>query len=168
MTNEINSARNVRKPPFSGRNRLNHRNCGTRTAVPSCTLTSRDRSNRIGINIGTVDDCSGFIWGTARKSKKHAVRAQVEFLKWLPQKKSVATKMIYGINCLQSNRGGEFNSGPTSVRNKRSLFEKVCRKMDISRRYTSAKSLNHNCEAERANWTLFNAVRCNLIDSGMG
>ena len=124
--------------------------------------------NRHRYTMNMVDDCSGFIWGTTLKSKKHAVRALMDFLDWLKQQKSVATKTIYDINCLQSDRGGEFTSGPTSVGKKRSLFDKICKKMNISRRLTSAKSPNQNGKAERANRTLFNAMRCNLMDSGMG
>ena len=115
-----------------------------------------------------VDDCTGLFWGTTLKRKKDAVKGLHEFLEWLPQQKQVATKMIHDISSLQSDRGGEFTSGPESVDKKRSLFDKICKQMGISRRLTSAHTPNQNGKAERANRTIFNTMRCNLMDSGLG
>ena len=115
-----------------------------------------------------VDDCSGLFWGTTLKSKDQAVKGLKEFLSWLQQQKIVSHKPIHDISCLQSDRGGEFTSGPEDVGNKRSLFDKICKRLNITRRLTSAKSPNQNGRAERANRTLFSSMRCNLLDSGLG
>ena len=115
-----------------------------------------------------VDDCSGMFWGTTLRTKKGAARGFIEFLDWLKQQKSLAHKPIHDIICLQSDRGGEFTSGPEDTGKKRSLFDKLCKSLNISRRLTSAKSPNQNGRAERANRTLFNTMRCNLMDSGLG
>ena len=115
-----------------------------------------------------VDDCSGLFWGTTLKSKDHAVKGLREFLSWLQQQKTISQKPIHDISCLQSDRGGEFTSGPEDVGKKRSLFDKICKRLNITRRLTSAKSPNQNGRAERANRTLFSSMRCNLLDSGLG
>ena len=115
-----------------------------------------------------VDDCSGLFWGTTLKSKDEAIKGLKEFLKWLADQKQVATKEIHDISCLQSDRGGEFTSGPKSLGKNGSLFDKLCRQLNIARKLTSANSPNQNGRAERANRTLFSSMRCNLMDAGMG
>ena len=112
-----------------------------------------------------VDDCSGLFCGTILKNKDHAVNGLKEFLSWLQQQKTISQKPIHDISCLQSDRGGEFTSGPEDVGKKRSLFDKICKRLNITRRLTSAKSQNQNGRAERANRTLFSSMRCNLLDS---
>ena len=114
-----------------------------------------------------VDDCTGLFWGTTLKHKKDAVQGLHEFLEWLPQQKQVAIKMVHDISSLQSDRGGEFTSGPESVGKKRSIFDKIFKRMGISRKLTSAHTPNQNGKAERANRTIFNTMRCNLMDSGL-
>ena len=115
-----------------------------------------------------VDEWPGFFWGTTLKSKDEAVSGLKEFISWLAEQKHKTAKPIHDIACLQSDRGGEFTSGPKSVGKKRSLFDKLCKKLKIARKLTSAKSPNQNGRAERANRTLFSSMRCNLMDAGMG
>ena len=79
-----------------------------------------------------VDDCTGMFWGTTLKSKKGAARGLVQFLDWLSNQKSLAQKPILDITCLQSDRGGEFTSGPEDTGKKRSLFDKLCKKRNIA------------------------------------
>ena len=115
-----------------------------------------------------VDDCTGFIWACGLKSKSDAVNGLKEFLSWLPRQQPEALAVIHNISCLQSDRGGEFTSGPEDLGKKRSLFDEVCKRNGITRNLTSAHSPNQNGKAERANRTLFNSMRCNLMDSGLG
>ena len=117
-----------------------------------------------------VDDCSGMLWGTTIKTKDDAVSGFQQFLEWLAdqRQRSANHVTIHDISCLQSDRGGEFTSGPESVGKKRSHFDKICKKLKIARKLTSAKSPNQNGKAERANRTLFSTMRCNLMDAGMG
>jgi len=115
-----------------------------------------------------VDDCTGYFWGTTLASKSDAVKGLKKFVFWLRAQKHISRHTIHDIMCLQSDRGGEFTSGPESVGKKRSLFDKICKKLNITRRLTSAKSPNQNGKAERANRALFHAMRCNLMDSGLG
>ena len=62
----------------------------------------------------------------------------------LQQQKTISQKPTHDISCLQSERGGEFTSGPEDVGKKRSLFDKICKRLNITRRLTSAKSPNQN------------------------
>ena len=109
-----------------------------------------------------VDDCSGMFWGTTLRTKKGAARGFIEFLDWLKQQKSLAHKPIHDIICLQSDRGGEFTSGPEDTGKRRSLFDKLCKSFNISRRLTSAKSPNQKLEykGKKAHC----AVRLGLFD----
>ena len=140
---------------------------GTKWHVDLAGPFEPDRNgHRYAMNM--VDDCTGMFWGTTLKSKKGAARGLVQFLDWLSNQKSLAQKPILDITCLQSDRGGEFTSGPEDTGKKRSLFDKLCKKKKIARLLTSAKSPNQNGRAERANRTLFGSMRCNLMDSGLG
>ena len=115
-----------------------------------------------------VDDCTGFIWACGLKRKSDAVAGLKEFLSWLPRQHPEALTDIHDISCLQSDRGGEFTSGPEDLGKKRSLFDEICKRNGITRKLTSANSPKQNGKAERANRTLFNSMRCNLMDSGLG
>ena len=115
-----------------------------------------------------VDDCTGFTWACALRSKADAVLGMRKFIDWLKHQRTTSLKTVHMISCLQSDRGGEFTSGPESLGKKRSHFDKICKKLNIERRFTSAYSPQQNGRAERANRTLFSSMRCNLMHSGLG
>ena len=113
-------------------------------------------------------NCTGYFWDTTLASKSDAVKGLRKFVYWLRAQKHVFRHTIHDIMCLQSDRGGEFTSGPESVGKKGSLFDKICKKLNITRRLISATSPNQNGKAERANSTRFHVMRCNLMDSELG
>ena len=78
-----------------------------------------------------VDDCTGYTWARGLIHKSDAVSGFREFLKWLTQQQSQSLKPIDMISGLQSDRGGEFTSGPEDTGKKRSLFDKICKRLNI-------------------------------------
>ena len=72
------------------------------------------------------------------------------------------------ISILQSDRGGEYTSGVEATLRKHSLFDSVCKERKIKRCFTSAYTPSENGRAERANRTLCDTMRCNLIDARLG
>lgn len=80
-----------------------------------------------------VDDCTGYFWGTTPTSKSNAITGLREFIAWLKPQKHLSRQTIPDINCLPSDRGGEFTSGPASVGKRLFLFGKICEKLNILR-----------------------------------
>ena len=128
------------------------------------------RADRHGYKyvVNFVDDATGYIWARALKKKSDACEAFRDFLKWLSNAVSEFPNRIHNIAILQSDRGGEYTSGPTDKLRRHSLFDSVCDTHNIRRCFTSAYTPAENGRAERANRTLCDTMRCNLLDSRLG
>ena len=103
------------------------------------------------------DDTTGYVYATGLKSKKDAVHGFRSFVSWLKRQRGMHDH-IHMISQSQTDRGGEFTSGPAGNERRRSVFDEYCSRHDIDRRLTSALSPGQNGRAERANRTLFNTT----------
>ena len=115
-----------------------------------------------------MDDATGYTWAKALKLKSEASKAFEDFLKWLACTQAEYPNRIHNISILQSDRGGEYTSGPADNLKKFSVFDQVCHTHNIRRCFTSAYTPAENGRAERANRTLCDTMRCNLLDSRLG
>ena len=118
--------------------------------------------------VNFVDDATSYTWARAMKLKSDTSTAFEEFLSWLDCEHKKNPLQISMISELQSDRGGEYTSGVAAALRKHSYFDTVCKKYNIKRRFTSAYTPSENGRAERANRTLCDTMRCNLIGAQLG
>ena len=118
--------------------------------------------------VNFVDDATGYTWARAMKLKSDTASAFKDFLGWLDCEHKQDPLHIDMISILQSDRGGEYTSGVEATLRKHSLFDSVCKERNIKRCFTSAYTPSENGRAERANRTLCDTMRCNLIDARLG
>ena len=86
------------------------------------------RADRRGYKyvVNFVDDATGYVWASALKKKSDACAAFEVFIKWLSNAVSEFPDRIHNIAILQSDRGGEYTSGPADNLRRHSLFDSVC------------------------------------------
>ena len=126
----------------------------------------RDR-NGVKYAMNILDDATGYVYVAGLKKKSDAVAGFKGFIRWLRRQRG-QNDHIRMISQLQTDRGGEFTSGPEGNEKRRSVFDQYCLRHDVARRLTSALSPSQNGRAERANRTLFSTMRCSLMESKLG